>query len=92
MFSSHSPQSESIVLEDTTHYQQIQAGAFSFICFMSALFAAAAVSRIPLYMETGDIARLMGAAMFGALVLICTIDNVRTHITLLGQRHMLTCN
>lgn len=65
--------------QETVQIARLQAWAMSLICSLLALFAIAAATRIPLYLETSDHLRLIGVILFGLLALIGVIDNLRTH-------------
>ncbi|GJM42421.1 MAG: hypothetical protein DHS20C20_27030 [Ardenticatenaceae bacterium] len=66
------------------HFTRLHAWVMTFVCTTLCLFAAAAATRIPLYLETADYGRLIGAILFALLALAGLVDNIRTHIYL-GQ-------
>lgn len=66
---------------------RLQAWAMSLICSLIALFAIAAATRIPHYLESSDHLRLIGAILFGLLALMGVVDNLRTHLCLWRLRN-----
>ncbi|WP_420627978.1 Os1348 family NHLP clan protein [Candidatus Leptofilum sp.] len=63
-------------------FARLQAWVMSFVCAMLCLFAAAAATRIPLYLETADYTRLIGVILFALAAIVGLVDNIRTHIWL----------
>ncbi len=71
-----------LTFQQTIQLARLQAWVMSLVCSFLSLFAAAAAVRIPLYFAASDDARLIGTVLFGLLVLVGVVDNVRTHLCL----------
>ncbi|MCB0036859.1 MAG: hypothetical protein KDE51_22660, partial [Anaerolineales bacterium] len=74
---------ESILeVEGYLHERRLQAAAFSVVCVLSALFALAALSRLPEFAAAQASGKVLATLLFGLLVFVCVLDNVRTHVLL----------
>lgn len=57
----------------------------TFICALLVILAAAAATRLPIYLTNGDSMRLVGTVLFNLVALAGLANNVHTHV-LVWQR------
>lgn len=60
------------------------------VCLVLLLLAAAAATRLPHYLATGDVVRLMGTILFDLLALAGLVDNVHTHVLVWQKQNRAT--
>lgn len=61
------------------------------VCLVLLLLAAAAATRLPHYLATGDGVRLVGTVLFNLLALASLADNAHTHV-LVWQKQTRAAN
>lgn len=59
----------------------------TFICILFVVLAAAAATRLPSYLATGDVVRLVGTIAFDLLALVGLTDNLHTHYLVWQQQN-----
>ena len=93
----HDSYSHQTILESTEMKQQLSAKNFphsavhiwlmSFIVAFILVLALAAAARLPHYLATGDVVRLVGTAIFNLVALAGVVNNAHTHVLFWQSQH-----